>query len=124
MPNVGALVMKCDDVLRLDQHGGIGCGHVRGELGGNRTHDPRIKSALLYRLSYELNFYQFPKYHKVISRTLSALSAVHSRFRLSPENFLNFKYGRNATLPSAGRRQQCGRIRLPKDQLCTGFSWS
>ena len=26
----------------------------RGELGGNRTHDPRIKSALLYRLSYEL----------------------------------------------------------------------
>jgi hypothetical protein len=40
----------------------------RGELGGNRTHDPRIKSALLYRLSYELNFYLFPKYHNEISR--------------------------------------------------------
>lgn len=25
-----------------------------GELAGNRTQDPRIKSALLYRLSYEL----------------------------------------------------------------------
>ena len=35
----------------------------RGELGGNRTHDPRIKSALLYRLSYELISTQFPKYH-------------------------------------------------------------
>ena len=35
----------------------------RGELGGNRTHDPRIKSALLYRLSYELNFFLIPKYH-------------------------------------------------------------
>jgi hypothetical protein len=40
----------------------------RGELGGNRTHDPRIKSALLYRLSYELNFYLIPKYHNEISR--------------------------------------------------------
>jgi hypothetical protein len=30
-------------------------GYARdGELGGIRTHDPRIKSALLYRLSYEL----------------------------------------------------------------------
>ena len=25
-----------------------------GELGGNRTHDPRLKRALLYQLSYEL----------------------------------------------------------------------
>jgi hypothetical protein len=25
-----------------------------GELAGNRTQDPRIKSALLYQLSYEL----------------------------------------------------------------------
>ena len=31
----------------------------RGELGGNRTHDPRIKSALLYRLSYELFLLKF-----------------------------------------------------------------
>src|SRR5271154_4769614 len=27
------------------------------ELGGNRTHDPRIKSPLLYQLSYELGLY-------------------------------------------------------------------
>ena len=27
---------------------------LRGELGGNRTHDPRLKRALLYQLSYEL----------------------------------------------------------------------
>jgi hypothetical protein len=26
-----------------------------GELGGNRTHDPRLKRALLYQLSYELS---------------------------------------------------------------------
>ena len=25
-----------------------------GELAGNRTHDPRLKRALLYQLSYEL----------------------------------------------------------------------
>ena len=36
-----------------------------GELGGNRTHDPRIKSALLYRLSYELtNKPLLSKYHR------------------------------------------------------------
>ncbi len=29
-------------------------GKRSGELAGNRTQDPRIKSALLYRLSYEL----------------------------------------------------------------------
>ena len=34
---------------------------LRGELGGNRTHDPRIKSALLYRLSYELLLYLVSK---------------------------------------------------------------
>ena len=45
----------------------------RGELGGNRTHDPRIKSALLYRLSYELNFYLIPKYHNEISRYVREL---------------------------------------------------
>ena len=32
-----------------------GVGGLRsGELAGNRTQDPRIKSALLYQLSYEL----------------------------------------------------------------------
>jgi hypothetical protein len=45
----------------------------RGELGGNRTHDPRIKSALLYQLSYELNFYLIPKYHNEISRYVREL---------------------------------------------------
>src|SRR4051812_50031486 len=28
---------------------------VESELGGTRTHDPRIKSPLLYQLSYELD---------------------------------------------------------------------
>jgi hypothetical protein len=27
---------------------------LSGELGGSRTHDPRLKRALLYQLSYEL----------------------------------------------------------------------
>ena len=51
----------------------------RGELGGNRTHDPRIKSALLYRLSYELNFYLFPKYHNEISRYVRGCSGIRYR---------------------------------------------
>ena len=33
---------------------GQGMCSLRGELGGNRTHDPRLKRALLYQLSYEL----------------------------------------------------------------------
>ena len=33
---------------------GQGICSLRGELGGNRTHDPRLKRALLYQLSYEL----------------------------------------------------------------------
>ena len=28
---------------------------LSGELGGDRTHDPRLKRALLYQLSYELS---------------------------------------------------------------------
>lgn len=31
----------------------IHCGKF-GEPGGNRTHDPKIKSLVLYRLSYRL----------------------------------------------------------------------
>ena len=50
----------------------------RGELGGNRTHDPRIKSALLYRLSYQLISTQFPKYHngKVTAGSMAANCGV------------------------------------------------
>jgi hypothetical protein len=56
----------------------------RGELGGNRTHDPRIKSALLYRLSYELNFYLIPKYHNEISRYVRELELLRDSI-LRPE---------------------------------------
>ncbi len=31
-------------------------GKIRGERGGNRTHDPLVKSQLLYQLSYAPRF--------------------------------------------------------------------
>jgi hypothetical protein len=52
----------------------------RGELGGNRTHDPRIKSALLYRLSYELNFYLDSKVPQWNSRYVRELSCSGIRY--------------------------------------------
>jgi hypothetical protein len=49
----------------------------RGELGGNRTHDPRIKSALLYRLSYELEQVPlYPNYHNFLLLNAPAEDAV------------------------------------------------
>jgi hypothetical protein len=67
-----AVQRSCSEVISDERRnggsGGVACMDTRvaprrGELGGNRTHDPRIKSALLYRLSYELISTQFPKYH-------------------------------------------------------------
>ena len=64
MPGGGETVVYQSDPRGTEEQGVRGAGvhgYVtgkvaprRGELGGNRTHDPRIKSALLYRLSYEL----------------------------------------------------------------------
>ena len=112
-----------------DQQGGIGYRHVRGELGGNRTHDPRIKSALLYQAELQLNFYQFPKSRRRrMARARLRLRwlfwAFFSRFRLSTENICDFKYGMNAKLPFNGRRQQCRHIRLQRTSCEPGFQRS
>ena len=45
--------------LSVGSRATLGCGAKSGERGRNRTCDPRIKSALLYRLSYALTYIKF-----------------------------------------------------------------
>ena len=41
-----------------------------GEPGADRTHDPRLKRALLYQLSYGLSWPLFPNYHRAAGAAL------------------------------------------------------
>jgi hypothetical protein len=50
---------------------------MSGELGGIRTHDPRLKRALLYQLSYELSpSCKFFEIRKLLPEDHSALKLI------------------------------------------------
>src|SRR5580692_11818731 len=75
MPGRGPTIVQRSDLGWVEKTGVSG--HRRGELGGNRTHDPRIKSALLYRLSYEL--ISISKYHNGRTRLDAATCSAQPR---------------------------------------------
>jgi hypothetical protein len=68
---------------------------MSGELGGIRTHDPRLKRALLYQLSYELSpGCKFFEIRKLLPEDRSALelilASVAEMWPLCTESTRNF----------------------------------